>query len=158
DRLDLLGEEYFHYILKPQLKREGVRALKDYMARNGPVALVSQGLEHVMRPLADFLGVERLVANCLEFRDGRATGRLLEPVIRPRGGLALLTNRRPDGRVERQQLLRNLGLTERQELLEAALLPVKRPAPSIRLPLVRFDPSRKLDQLSVREALRGKQI
>src|SRR5262249_52556887 len=104
DRLDLLGEEYFHYILKPQLKGEGVRALKDYMARNGQVALVSQGLEHVMRPLADFLGVERLVANCLEFRDGRATGRLLEPVIRPRGRLALLTNRRPDGRAARQQL------------------------------------------------------
>jgi alcohol-forming fatty acyl-CoA reductase len=158
DRLDLLGEEYFHYILKPQLKPKGVEALKDCLARSGQVALVSQGLEQVMRPLANFLGVERLVANRLEFRDGRATGRLLEPVIRPRGGLALLTNRRPDGRVARQRLLRNLGLAERPELLEAAVLPVKRPAPQIRPPLVRFDHSRKLDQLSVREALCGKQI
>ncbi len=28
DRLDLLGEEYFQYKLKPQLKPEGVRQLK----------------------------------------------------------------------------------------------------------------------------------
>jgi len=26
DRLDLLGEEYFHYVLKPQLRREPPRS------------------------------------------------------------------------------------------------------------------------------------
>src|SRR5713101_6701465 len=95
DRLDLLGEEYFHYVLKPQLKPKGMRKLKEWMTANGQVILVSQGLDHVMRPLANFLGVERLVANRLEFRDGLATGRLLEPVIRPRGALALLASHRP---------------------------------------------------------------
>ncbi len=158
DRLDLLGEEYFHYILKPQLKPKGVQALKDWMAHNGQVILVSQGLEHVMRPLADFLGVQGLIANRLEFRDGRATGRLLEPVIRPRGGLALLISRHPDGRVLREQLASNLGFKSRPELLEAAILPVKRPAPRNHRPLVLFDHDKRIERLSVRETLRGKQI
>ena len=37
DRLDLLGEEYFHYVLKPQLKPEGVEQLArvDGRARAG---------------------------------------------------------------------------------------------------------------------------
>jgi len=158
DRLDLLGEEYFHYVLKPQLKPQGAQALKDWMARNGQVVLVSQGLEHLMRPLANFLGVERLIANRLEFRDGRATGRLLEPVIRPRGGLALLVSRRPDGRVSRERLTRDLGFQSQPELLEAAILPAKRPAPRDPRPLVLFDPHKRIEQLSVRETLRGKQV
>ena len=70
DRLDLLGEEYFHYMLKQQMKPDGVKILREWMNQHGQVVLVSQGLDHVMRPLAQHLGVERLVANRLEFRDG----------------------------------------------------------------------------------------
>jgi len=158
DRLDLLGEEYFHYVLKPELKPKGVEALKEWMARNGQVVLASQALEHVMRPLADFMGVERLVANRLEFRDGRATGRLLKPVIRPRGGLSLLTRRGPDGRLSREQLTRDLGLSSQPELLDAAIVPAKRPAPKNRRPLVLSDHAKKTEKISVRETLRGKQI
>ena len=158
DRLDLLGEEYFHYILKPQLKPRGVQKLKEWMACHGQVVLVSQGLEHVMRPLADYLGVERLVANRLEFRDGRATGRLLDPVIRPRGGLALLLKRGPDGRVAPAKLARDLGFEARPEVLEAAVIPAKRPAPWNHRPLVLFDQNKKIAPLSVRESLAGKQI
>src|SRR5712671_1529271 len=105
DRLDLLGEEYFHYILKPALKPRGVEALRRYIDEHGPVVLVSQGLEHLMRPLAEHLGVERLVANRLEFRDGTATGRLLDPVVRPRGPLAMLLGNKPDGLVSGERLL-----------------------------------------------------
>ncbi len=158
DRLDLLGEEYFHYVLKPQLKSEGVRKIREWLAANGQVVLVSQGLEHVMRPLAEFLGVERLVANRLEFRDGLATGRLLDPVIRPRGGLALLTRRSADGRVTRERLTRDLGFESRPEALEAAILPAKRLGLKTHRPLVLFDPSKKVERLSVRETLAGKEI
>ena len=86
DRLDSLGEEYFEYVLKKQLKPEGVERLRACVAEKGAenVVLVSQGLDHVMRPLAQYLGVSRLVSNRLEFRNGIATGRLLDPVIRPR--------------------------------------------------------------------------
>src|SRR4030095_8147963 len=101
DRLDLLGEEYFEYFLKPHLKREGVERLKGCLERGESVVLVSQGLDHVMRPLAARLGVDRLISNRLEFRDGLATGRLRSPVIRPRQVLAWLIGHHPDGRVER---------------------------------------------------------
>src|ERR1700722_15242970 len=47
DRLDLLGEEYFQYKLKPQLKPEGVRHLQTLVDSGKNVVLVSQGLDHV---------------------------------------------------------------------------------------------------------------
>ena len=85
DRLDLLGEEYFEYKLKPYLKPDGMAELKQLVDSGAPVVLVSQGLDHVIRPLAAHLGVSRILANRMEFRDEIATGRLLDPVIRPRG-------------------------------------------------------------------------
>ena len=74
DRLDLLGEEYFKYKLQPYLKADGMELLKSRIESGDDIVLVSQGLEHVMRPLAQHLGVKRLIANRLEFRDGIATG------------------------------------------------------------------------------------
>ncbi|HEX2712976.1 MAG TPA: SDR family oxidoreductase, partial [Candidatus Acidoferrales bacterium] len=158
DRLDLLGEEYFHYVLKPQLKPNGVRKLKEWAAAHGQVILVSQGLDHVMRPLAAFLGVERLVANRLEFRDGLATGRLLDPVIRPRGGLALLIHRGPDGRVSRERLAHDLGLEANPQALGVAMVAVKRSVPQSRRSAVLLCAEKKVDRLSVRESLAGKHI
>src|ERR1700674_5087627 len=109
DRLDLLGDEFFQYFLKPRLKPAGVAKLQEVMAAGGDVVLVSQGLDHITRPLAKHLGVERILCNRLDFRDGMATGRLLDPVIRPRGAFAKITGRQPDGRGSRKALLRILG-------------------------------------------------
>ena len=67
--------------------------LKELVNAGADVVLVSQGLEQVMRPLARHLGVRWVVANRLEFRDGIATGRLLDPVIRPRGVFARIAKR-----------------------------------------------------------------
>jgi thioester reductase-like protein len=156
DRLDLLGEEYFEYILKPQLKPDGVRLLREWMAAHGQVVLVSQGLDHVMRPLARHLGVHGLVANRLEFRGGLATGRLLDPVVRPRGPLAMIFGGKADGRVDTERLLHDLGL-ERQRLM-AAIIPATRPAPENHRSLVVFDPRQRPQRLSVQQALRGKNI
>ncbi len=158
DRLDLLGEEYFHYYLKPRLKRRGVEKLKALLAGGTPVTLVSQGLDHVMRPLAQHLGVSTLIANRLEFRDGIATGRLLDPVIRPRGGLALLLSGNPDGRVSFERAARDLGFPGRPERLERATFPALRPVPLNTRPLVFFDSNRPVRRLSVRESLAGKHI
>src|ERR1700685_3222203 len=67
DRLDLLGEEFFEYFLKPRLKKEGVEKLERLIAAGGPIVLVSQGLDHVMRPLAKHLGGKKIVCNPLDF-------------------------------------------------------------------------------------------
>jgi fatty acyl-CoA reductase len=158
DRLDLLGEEYFNYVLKPQLKPNGVAKLKEAQARGARIALVSQGLDHVMRPLAQYLGVERLIANRLEFRDGLATGRLLSPVIRPRQALARIIGGKPDGRVTPKRLARNLGFSNHREMLDNAVIPAKRQAIASNTPTVIFESRKQIERLSVRESLTGKNI
>jgi len=157
DRLDLLGEEYFQYKLRPHLKPEGVARLRELLASRAQVVLVSQGLEHVMRPLARHLGVKWLVANRLEFRDGMATGRLLEPVIRPRGLFARITGAGPDGARTPERLVRELDLAG-PEVLESAVVASERQASVPERPIVHFDNRRQTRPLSVRRALAGKHV
>jgi thioester reductase-like protein len=156
DRLDLLGEEYFKYKLQPYLKPEGIRQLKEPITSGAEVVLVSQGLDHVMRPLARHLGVRWLIANRLEFRDGIATGRLLEPVIRPRGFFARITGVGPDGKRTQGSLLRELALS--REVLQSAVIPAERRVPLLERPIVHFDGERRVGPLSVRKAFAGKHV
>ncbi len=156
DRLDLLGEEYFQYKLKPQLKAHGVERVQELVQSGADVVLVSQGLEHVMKPLALHLGVKRIVANRLEFRDGVATGRLLEPVIRPRGGFALLREQSPDGRRAPKTLARQLDIT--LEELRGAVIGAQREAVEMASPIVHFEGQRQAPDFSVRRALHGKHV
>jgi alcohol-forming fatty acyl-CoA reductase len=158
DRLDLLGEEFFHYFLKPRLKQQGVEKLKQLMADGGEIVLVSQGLDHIMRPLANHLGAKRIISNRLDFRNGLATGRLLDPVIRPRGAFARLRAHQPDGRVSRGQLVRDLGFAKNPQVLDEAVRPAHRPSPKLDLPVVHFDSRDGTSPLSVRQSLRRKHI
>ena len=91
-----LGEEEFEYKLKPLLKRRRWH-LNALQATGAEVVLVSQGLDHVNAPAGAALGVQWIIANRLDFRDGVATGRLLSPVIRPRGIFARIREAGPDG-------------------------------------------------------------
>ena len=157
DRLDLLGEEYFKYKLQPYLKVDGMELLKSRIEAGDEIVLVSQGLEHVMRPLAEHLGVKWMIANRLEFRDGIATGRLLEPVVRPRGLFAGIKGAGPDGRRAEERLVRDLGL-ENAKALETAVVPAARQVPMLNRPIVYFDGVRHIGPLSVRRALAGKHV
>jgi len=157
DRLDLLGDEYFQYKLKPYLKPDGVARLKHLQAEGADIVLVSQGLDHVMRPLARFLGVRWLVANRLDFRERVATGRLLAPVIRPRGLFARITGTGPDGERAPHRLVRELDLPD-AAVLDSAVFPVERPVPPVERPIVHFDNHRSPQPLSVRRALAGKHV
>ena len=157
DRLDLLGEEEFEYKLKPLLKPEGVRQLKALQAAGADVVLVSQGLEHVMRPLARHLGVRWIIANRLDFRDGVTTGRLMSPVIRPRGIFARIREAGPDGQQSPARWVRALGLRG-PKALASAIVPVERVKPVRIRPIVYFDQRRHPEPLSVRKALKGKRV
>src|SRR5579859_1528677 len=129
DRLDLLGEEYFQYILKPKLRPAAVEKLREVLAARQPVVLVGQSLEHVLRPLAAHLGVERFISNRLEFRDGMATGRLLKPIVRPRGPLAWIASGSIDGRLSPEKLTTSLGWVS-AEITSTAIQTTARPEPS----------------------------
>lgn len=157
DRLDLLGDEYFQYKLRPQLKPEGVRQLQMVIDSGREVVLVSQGLDHVMRPLARHLGAKWIISNRLEFRDGIATGRLLDPVIRPRGAFARITGARPNGERTPQKLARDLGFAD-PSTLPSAIFPTERQLPTPVRPIVHFDTTARRERLSVRSALQGKHI
>lgn len=157
DRLDLLGEEYFQYKLKPHIKPEGLRQLKELLDSGSDVILVSQVLDHVMVPLAHYLGAKSLICNRLEFRDGIATGRLLSPVIRPRGALARIVGEAPDGRRSAEQLQRDLGFKS-TDAVKAAIKPAERSIPANVRPIVHVDKDHALQPLSVRKTLAGKHV
>jgi Male sterility protein/haloacid dehalogenase-like hydrolase len=158
DRLDLLGEEYFEYMLKPRLQQTGVAKLKEALAQGEEVVLVSQGLDHIMRPLANHLGVTRIISNRLDFRDGRCTGRLLDPVIRPRGAFARLRKHEPDGRMSRERMVHDLGFAKNPQVLNEAIQPATRHVAGTQLPVVHFDSANHAERLSVRATLRGRNI
>ena len=158
DRLDLLGDEFFQYYFKPRLKQHGVEKLREAARSGSDIVLVSQGLDHFMRPLAEYLGVERIISNRLDFRDCLATGRLLDPVIPPRGPFARFSEQSPDGRISRERLLRELGFAANPEALEAAIRPARRSIVKGKAPVVQFNSRNGTGALSVRETLRGKHI
>jgi len=156
DRLDLLGEEFFDYKLKPRLKEGGVKQVQELVKTGADVVLVSQALDHIMRPLARHLGVRHIVANRLEFRDGTATGRLLEPVIRPRGAFAPFQENMPDGRRAPKTLARHLDIS--LEELRSAVVPAERQIDPPRPPIVHFEGQRQAQGFSVRRAFADKHV
>ncbi len=156
DRLDLLGEEFFQYYLRPRLKERGVQQVKELVNAGAEVILVSQALEHIMRPLAQHLGVRYMVANRLEFRSGQATGRLLHPVIRPRGAFAPLRENMPDGRRAPKTLARHLDISVDE--LRAAVIPAERYATGPVRPVVHFEGQQQAQGFSVHKAFAGKEV
>ena len=156
DRLDLLGEEFFQYKLKPHLKSDGAQRVRELQASGAEVVLVSHGLEHVVRHLAQHLGVKHILANRLEFRDGIATGRLVDPLVRPRGMFARLSDG-SDGTRTVAQVAADLGFHNARSVAPV-IMPAERTTPELRRPLVDFDGQRQSKPLSVRAALRGKHV
>jgi HAD superfamily phosphoserine phosphatase-like hydrolase len=82
DRVAVLAEEYAEDILKDKILDQGAELMKRAQAEGRRVVLLSDGIDSIMQPLARHLRHhDDLVCNHLEFRDGEATGRLLEPVV-----------------------------------------------------------------------------
>ena len=81
DRLHVLAEDMFEAVLRPAIF-PGAYSLLERCRDNGlePVFLTGS-LDIILRPLADHFDVQSMIANRLEMRDGRATGRMLPPVV-----------------------------------------------------------------------------
>ena len=158
DRLDLLGEEYFHYVLKPQLRREAAGKLIEAVRGGERIVLVGQLLENILRPLAHHFGIDSFISNRLEFRDGQATGRLMDPIVRPRGPFAWIASGATDGRVSREKLLSRLGWTEKPEQLNDAVQTTARPVSSEAKSVARFGDTPQVQRLLVRETLANKHL
>jgi len=158
DRLDLLGEEYFQYQLKPHMRREAVEKLVDAVRSGQGVVLVGQMLEHILKPMVDYFAAQGCIANRLEFREGIATGRLLEPVIRPRGPFAWLGSGSADGSISREKLLGQLDWKQTPGFLESAVVASSRSKPPARDSVELLSTTPRVARLRVRESLAGKHI
>jgi HAD superfamily hydrolase (TIGR01490 family) len=81
DRLLLLADEAYEKVLEPAIY-PGARDLVDQCHAQGHrVVFVSGSLDFLVRRLANELGADDIIANRLEFRQNKATGKLLPPVV-----------------------------------------------------------------------------
>jgi HAD superfamily hydrolase (TIGR01490 family) len=81
DRLRYLADELFDNVIKPSIF-PGAYELIDKSRRLGlRQVLVTGALDLTVRPLAKHLGIDDAVTNRLEYVDGKATGRLLPPIM-----------------------------------------------------------------------------
>ena len=82
DRVTVLAEEYAEDILKDKTLDQGLELMKRARDEGRRVVLLSDGIASIMRPFAQHLRhFDELVCNHLEFRDGEATGKLLDPIV-----------------------------------------------------------------------------
>jgi phosphoserine phosphatase len=82
DRIAELADEYWKNVLSHQLLASGIELVKRANHEKLRIVLLSDGIEEVVRPLAQQLPhVDELLCNRLEYRRGNATGKLLDPVI-----------------------------------------------------------------------------
>ena len=89
DRLRILGEEYYETWLADSVLPLGRDLLARAQADGRRVVLVSDNIDVVMQPLAAALKADDLLVNRLEYRNGRTTGRLADPVVSGLSGTEL---------------------------------------------------------------------
>lgn len=81
DRLEELAGELFEDVLRPAIF-PGTPRLIDEVRRAGcRVVLVTGALDFTVRRLAEHLGADDLIANRMRFVHGKATGRVVPPII-----------------------------------------------------------------------------
>ncbi len=89
DRVAILGEEYASEHLLGNLRPVGVDLLERARREGLTIVLVSDQIAEVVAPVAEHLRARHLVCNRLEWRNDRATGRLVDPIVTRFGGAAL---------------------------------------------------------------------
>jgi long-chain acyl-CoA synthetase len=140
------------------LRSEATGKLMEAVRGGERIVLVGQLLESILRPLAHHFGIESFISNRLEYRDGQATGRLLDPIVRPRGPFAWIASGSADGRVSREKLLSQLGWTDKPEHVENAVQTTARPVASGAKSVALFGDAPQVQRLAVRETLANRHL
>ncbi len=81
DRVTVLAREYYDEYLKESVTELGEELVDQARVRKQRLVLISDNVDLVVEPLAERLGADDLICNRLEFRNQKATGRLLDPVV-----------------------------------------------------------------------------
>jgi len=90
DRLYVLADEMFEDVIKPAIYPRAQDLIAESRRAGCKQVLVTGGLDFTVGPLAQFLGVDDVIANRLEFVNGYATGRLQKPFIAGAAKAAIL--------------------------------------------------------------------
>lgn len=82
-------EQWFVDYVLPTVQAKGRAAVEQHRAAGEFIAIVTGATSYVAKPLARELGIECVVCTELEVKDGRFTGRVIEPLCYGDGKLAL---------------------------------------------------------------------
>lgn len=80
DRLETFSRRIYEDVVLPRVF-PAVRPFLEACRTRGPVVLVTGAPDFTVRHFADEFGIDQLIANRLEFRDGVATGRVVPPTV-----------------------------------------------------------------------------
>ncbi|MBK7992569.1 MAG: HAD family phosphatase [Blastocatellia bacterium] len=81
DRLRYLADELFEDVLKPNIFPGAHELIAKSRSLGLRQVVITGALDIMVKQLMDYFGVDDFVANRLEFVNGRATGRLLPPIL-----------------------------------------------------------------------------
>ena len=81
DRLLTLTEDMFEDLIRPAIFSKAQDLIDEARRAGCKVVLVTGALDFTMRPLARHFGADDLIANKMQFVGGRATGKVIPPII-----------------------------------------------------------------------------
>ena len=81
DRVVELSREFADRYVKPSLTEVGRELIKQAKRKGQKVVVLSDNIDLVIRSAVESLAADELVCNSLEIIDGKATGRLCDPIV-----------------------------------------------------------------------------
>ena len=81
DRIAVLSEEVFQEVVKPRIFCGAQELVAQCKKAGKRVVLITGSLDWTIRYLAEYLGADHAITNRLEMKAGKATGKLLRPVV-----------------------------------------------------------------------------
>jgi len=81
DRLLEFAQDHFEKVLKPNIYPGAYELVETSKKRGLKQVLISGNMDIMVRPLAEHLGFDDMITNRLEFKNGKATGQLVPPVL-----------------------------------------------------------------------------
>jgi HAD superfamily hydrolase (TIGR01490 family) len=81
DRLLDLSDEVFDTVLRPALYKDATSLVKRAKQSGLRVVLLSGSPDFLLQRLAKMLEADDVIGNRLQFKDGRATGKLMPPIV-----------------------------------------------------------------------------
>jgi len=81
DRLLTLSEDLFDDVVKPAIFSKAKDLIDEARRADCRIVFVTGALDFTMRPLARHLGADDMIANRMQFVGGKATGKVIPPII-----------------------------------------------------------------------------